>query len=156
MEIQIHKLSCQRCSYQWVPRKTEVRVCPKCHSPYWDKNRLESVNKQVSHTETIKEILNEIVRRIVKACNPEKIILFGSHATGRAGPESDVDLLVVMGVKGSRREKATEIDTKLYGIPLPVDVIVITPHQLEQARDLAGSIVQTAVSEGKTVYERAA
>ena len=39
--------------------------------------------------------IDEMVRRIVAAVNPDKIILFGSHARGDAGPDSDVDLLLV-------------------------------------------------------------
>ena len=51
----------------------------------------------------------EMVRRIVAQSDPEKIILFGSCARGDATPDSDVDLLVVMPVAGSRRGKAVEI-----------------------------------------------
>ena len=39
MKIYIKKLSCKRCSYEWVPRIISVKVCPKCKSPYWDKER---------------------------------------------------------------------------------------------------------------------
>ena len=55
-------------------------------------------------------MIDEIVNRIVRGFRPEKIILFGSHARGTAGPDSDVDLLVVMNVEGSKRQKAKEID----------------------------------------------
>lgn len=36
MEIKIQKLKCLRCGYEWLPRTTEVRQCPKCKSAYWD------------------------------------------------------------------------------------------------------------------------
>jgi len=40
MKVKIQKqLKCKRCDYEWNPRKTEVRVCPNCHSPYWDKEK---------------------------------------------------------------------------------------------------------------------
>lgn len=39
MEIQLQKLECKRCSYTWIPRKTEIRICPKCKSPYWDRDK---------------------------------------------------------------------------------------------------------------------
>ena len=39
MIIKLSKLFCKRCGYEWVPKKEEVRVCPKCHSPYFDKER---------------------------------------------------------------------------------------------------------------------
>ncbi|MBH0185097.1 MAG: nucleotidyltransferase domain-containing protein [Nitrospira sp.] len=50
-----------------------------------------------------------MVRRIVERFHPERVILFGSHARGTAGPQSDVDLLVVMQAQGSKRRCAVEI-----------------------------------------------
>jgi len=38
-EITITKLDCKRCGHKWIPKKKEVRICPKCKSPYWDKER---------------------------------------------------------------------------------------------------------------------
>jgi len=48
-------------------------------------------------------LIKEMVQRIVAGFNPEKVILFGSYARGTAGTDSDVDLLVVMRVRGSKR-----------------------------------------------------
>jgi predicted nucleotidyltransferase len=42
-------------------------------------------------------ILADIVRRIVRAAKPEKIVLFGSAARGEMGPDSDYDVLVIKG-----------------------------------------------------------
>ncbi len=39
MKIKITKLNCLRCGHWWVPKKEEIRICPKCKSPYWDKER---------------------------------------------------------------------------------------------------------------------
>ena len=41
------------------------------------------------------ELLQEITRRLVAEFEPEQIILFGSHAWGIPGDDSDVDLLVI-------------------------------------------------------------
>jgi len=100
--------------------------------------------------------IQEIVRRIVARFDPEKIILFGSHARGLAGPDSDADLLVVMHVEGSRRKRATEIDLALMGVNLPADVIVVTPEELERNRDRKGTLIQPALVEGEVLYERRA
>ena len=37
--VEVHKLQCKRCGHIWIPRKPEVMLCPKCHSPYWNKER---------------------------------------------------------------------------------------------------------------------
>ena len=103
----------------------------------------------------IQSAIDDMVRRIVKQFNPARIILFGSHARGTAGPDSDVDLLVVMPVKGSRRKLATEIDLLLTDRQLPLDVIVVTPEEYEQDRRQIGSIIWPAAREGRVLYERA-
>lgn len=159
MNIEIESVRCRRCRHQWVPRKSEVRVCPKCHSPYWDRPRAAPEKRAFLSSRSsggIEAILKEMVRRIIKVADPEKIILFGSHATGHARPDSDLDLLVVARVKDSLRKKATEIDTALLGIPLAVDTVVVTPEQIEKWREVPGSIIHAAVSQGRALYDQAA
>lgn len=104
----------------------------------------------------VQEMIAEMVRRIVSRFNPDKIILFGSHARGKPGPDSDVDLLVVMSVKGSKRQKATEIDGALADRTIPLDLIVVTPEEFERARDQIGSVLRPAALEGLVLYDRAA
>jgi predicted nucleotidyltransferase len=106
--------------------------------------------------DSAREKIEEMVRRIVAGFDPEKIILFGSHARGDAGPDSDADLLVVMKVSGSKREKAVEIDLALAEIGLPKDVIVVTPEEVERYKDLVGTIIYPALREGEVIYERVA
>lgn len=107
-------------------------------------------------TPLIQETIAEMVRRIVSRFNPDKIILFGSHARGQAGPNSDVDLLVVMVPHGSKRERAIELYGLLSGMGVPKDVIVVTPEEFEAYRDAPGTVIRTVRQEGKVLYERAA
>lgn len=100
--------------------------------------------------------LREAVQRIATRFDPDKIILFGSAARGQGGPDSDADLLVVMAVNGSKRQQAVQIDLALEGIPIPIDLIVVTPDELEKYRQTTGTIIREAVREGKVLYERAA
>jgi predicted nucleotidyltransferase len=98
--------------------------------------------------------IQEIVRRVVNCAGPERIILFGSHARGNPGPDSDVDLLVVMPLRGSRRRQATAIERALVGVDLPVDLIVVTPEELEHSRSQPGTVIRAAAEEGEVLYER--
>jgi predicted nucleotidyltransferase len=100
--------------------------------------------------------IERMVKRIIEGFNPQKIILFGSYATGTFGPDSDVDLLVIMNVEGSKREIATQIDRALIDRRLPLDVIVATPEDVERYRKLVGNVIRPALREGKVLYERAA
>jgi predicted nucleotidyltransferase len=98
--------------------------------------------------------IQEMVDRIVKRFDPEKIILFGSHARGDAGPDSDVDLLVVMPVAGSKRDKMVEIGVALHDIHLPKDIIVTTPEDFEWRKEIVGTIERPDVHESKVLYAR--
>lgn len=104
----------------------------------------------------IQPILDRIVSRIVENSLTEKIILFGSWAKGAATDDSDLDLLIVMNVRGSKRQEAIKVDLLLEGIPLPTDVIVVTPQDIEKYRNCPGTIIRQALQEGKVLYERAA
>jgi len=95
-----------------------------------------------------------MVRVIVRRFRPHQIILFGSHARGRAGPDSDVDLLVVMPVSGSKREKQLEIRLALHGFAVPKDIVVTTPEEFDWRKDIPGTIERPAAREGKVLYAR--
>jgi len=100
--------------------------------------------------------VEEIVRRLAEGFSPERIILFGSHARGTGTPDSDIDLLVIKKVKGSRRKLAVEMDRALIGVNAPVDLIVLTPEEVARQRDQVGTVVRPAMREGKVVYEKTA
>lgn len=108
----------------------------------------------ISDTETITQTIETMVRRLVERFDPDQIILFGSHARGTAGPDSDVDLLVVMPVSGSKRARQVEMRLALHDIPLPKDIIVVTPEEVARRRDIVGTIIRPALREGKVLYAR--
>ncbi len=103
---------------------------------------------------TARKQIREMVKRIVRQFRPEKIILFGSQARGQAGPDSDVDLLIVMDVKGSKRHKAVEIGVELGDIPISKDIIVTTPEEFAWRKDIVGTIERPAYKEGEVLYAR--
>ena len=93
------------------------------------------------------------IQSIVSAHQPERIILFGSQARGDAGPDSDVDLLVVFTTVVDRRERRAQILRLLGSMPFAKDVLVATAANV--ARPLIGSVLADAVREGVTVYAHA-
>ena len=103
---------------------------------------------------SVRKAIDEMVRRIVKQFDPEQIILFGSHARGTAGPDSDVDLLVVMPVSGPKHEKAVEIGVALHRFRISKDIIVTTPEEFEWRKEIPGTIERPAAREGKVLYAR--
>lgn len=104
-------------------------------------------------TPNVEREIQRIVRRIVRQFHPERVILFGSHARGEAGPDSDVDLLVVVPA-GKKREKQLEIRRTLRDFTVPIDIVVSTPEEFSWRREIVGTIEYPAATEGKVLYAR--
>ena len=100
-------------------------------------------------------LVEEIVRRILAAAAPDKIILFGSAATGEMTHDSDIDLLVVEADPGNRRKESVKIDAALGGLGYPFDVIVISSEWFEASKNVIGGIAYPADKYGKVIYEAA-
>jgi uncharacterized protein len=96
--------------------------------------------------------LSDIVRRVVEAAQPEKIVLFGSAARGEMGPDSDIDLLVIKGGKFNRWRLTTAIYRHLRGKGAPVDVVLVTPEEVARYGDSPYLVIRSALSGGKVVY----
>lgn len=103
---------------------------------------------------TTEQAIQMMVDRLVERFDPDQIILFGSQARGTAGPGSDVDLLVIMPVSGSKREKRIEMRVALHDIAVPKDIILATPDEVARRRDIVGTIIRPALREGKVLYAR--
>jgi predicted nucleotidyltransferase len=97
-------------------------------------------------------VLRDIVRRVVRAARPDKIILFGSAARGEMGPDSDIDLLVIKRGRFNRWRLMTQIYRHLRGKGAPVDVVVVTPEEVEEYGDSPYLVIHSALLEGKVVY----
>jgi uncharacterized protein len=103
-----------------------------------------------------KALLNELVRRIVEAVHPLEIILFGSAARGQMGPESDLDVLVVMPDGAHRLHTTGYIYQQLFGFGFPKDIVVATPADLREHADNPGLIYRQILREGKVLYRATA
>ena len=97
-------------------------------------------------------VLANIIRQIVRAAKPEKVVLFGSAARGTMGPDSDYDLLVIKAGKFNHNRITTAIYRELSG-EAAVDAVVVTPEEVERYRDSFCLVIYPALREGKVVYE---
>ncbi|MBV9279535.1 MAG: nucleotidyltransferase domain-containing protein [Chloroflexi bacterium] len=104
---------------------------------------------------TTSATLQEAVQRLVVAAHPLKIILFGSQARGDTGPDSDLDLLVVLRTVPDKRAEMVRLREALRPLPIPIDVLVFALHDLEEWGDVRGTIVYPALREGIVLYEAA-
>ena len=107
-----------------------------------------------STAKTAAEAIAEMTNRIVRDFSPLRVILFGSHARGEAGPHSDIDLLVVLSEVADKRQTTIEILRALRDRLIPTDIVVTTPDEITRRGDLIGTVLRPALREGKVLYER--
>lgn len=101
----------------------------------------------------IQPVLDEVVAGVLSVTEPEHIVLFGSWARGDAGPDSDLDILVVAPFEGSRHVTGIALLRALANLPLPKDVILLQPEEWARKRNVVGSIAWPASQEGVMLYE---
>jgi predicted nucleotidyltransferase len=99
----------------------------------------------------ITQVLDEVVRRVVEVADPDAILLFGSAARDGMGPHSDIDLLVIK-AGAHRRQLAQAIYRHLMGVGQAVDIVVLTPEDMQRYQHCLGMVVEPALREGKAIY----
>lgn len=108
----------------------------------------------VTYPPVTEELLEEVVRRICAVGAPHKIVLFGSHARGEAGPHSDLDLLIIEESDQPRHRRAGRYRMALLGLYPAKDIVVWTPREVARWRDVPNAFITTILREGKVLHER--
>jgi predicted nucleotidyltransferase len=108
--------------------------------------------KRIKGDKTIRQKIFDLCEQIVRACSPQKIILFGSYAYGQPNEDSDVDLLVVMPFKGSPHQQAFKIRMEIDP-PMPLDLLVRTPKYVAERIAMGDFFMQEITEQGKVLYD---
>ena len=97
--------------------------------------------------------LQTLVGKIVRGFKPDKVILFGSHAWGQPGTDSDVDLLVVKQTTLAPHKREQKIRQMLWGSAIPVDLLIYTPAELTQGiKQDRNLFLEDVVKNGVVLY----
>ena len=99
-----------------------------------------------------RELLNEMTDRVVACVQPLRIVLFGSAARGEMGPDSDLDILVVMPDGTHRLHTEQTLHRALRGLPCAKDIVVVVESDVERHADNPYLIIHTALTQGREVY----
>jgi predicted nucleotidyltransferase len=100
------------------------------------------------------EQIGQISQRIQERIHPQKIILFGSYAEGKATEDSDVDLMVVADTDLPYVDRYGMVRRVLNDFPASFDIVVKTPLEYRQQKDVKNNIVYFADKYGTVLYER--
>jgi predicted nucleotidyltransferase len=99
------------------------------------------------------DLLKEVVDRIRSVAEPERIILFGSAASGSMTRDSDLDLLVVERAIEDQREESIRLREALGDIDMPIDVFAMTAERFEETKGVIGGLAYPANKYGRVIYE---
>lgn len=91
-----------------------------------------------------------VAERIVERCDASRVILYGSVARGDDGPDSDIDLLVVMPIIGRRHDTSVRVLNELRDLPVPIDITVVDPAHLDEEASVPG-VIRAAMREGRVL-----
>jgi len=114
--------------------------------------------KESTLIDVTQDILDEMVNLIVKAVDPEQIILFGSRSRSDEKRGSDIDLLIIesepFDKMRSRRKEMAKLWRILSGFRISKDILIYSRDEVEYWRDSLNNVVSRALREGKVLYER--
>ena len=99
--------------------------------------------------------LQRILGIIRDKVRPEKVVLFGSTASGKQSSESDIDLLIIQDSKESMFERVRCLEA-LLNRKYAADIIVLTPDEVKMLLDSNNRYLRGILERGKVLYERAA
>jgi predicted nucleotidyltransferase len=103
---------------------------------------------------TDETLIDEAGRRLAAAAPGAKVVLFGSYARGEAGPDSDLDLLVIEpGEVTKRRAESARLRRELRGLGVGLDVIVVSARHVDEWGHFEGLLVNEALREGRVLVE---
>ena len=98
------------------------------------------------------ELIDEVVATIVEHVHPDRIVLFGSHARGDAGPNSDLDLMIEMSSDLKPVDRAIAIDALFPRRLWPLDVVVYTPAEVKLDSGRVGTLLSMIEANSRALY----
>ena len=101
-----------------------------------------------------KRKISDIVNKIAKNYDPDKIILFGSYAIGTANDDSDLDIIIVKKTDKPKHKRGREVRKFLLGSMVPIDLKIYTPIEFENERNFSLSFLNSAIKNSIVIYER--
>jgi len=101
------------------------------------------------------DLFKKVVERILAVAKPDRIILFGSAATGSVTRDSDLDLLVLERGLGNQRQESARLREALGDLGVPVDVFAMESERFEETKGIIGGLAYPANKYGRVIYEAA-
>ena len=109
------------------------------------------MNTKKSHVS--RRTIKALALRIANAIHPQKIILFGSHSTGRYESDSDIDFFIITESRKRPAERVMDVWDAIYPAPCPVDIMVRTPAEIKKRLKIGDFFIKDILEKGKILYD---
>ncbi|OGW61637.1 MAG: hypothetical protein A2V83_01715 [Nitrospirae bacterium RBG_16_64_22] len=99
-------------------------------------------------------VIHEVIRRIIAKYQPKRIVLFGSHAYGSPGPDSDIDLLIIKETKERPIDRRVAV-RKIISDPsrrTPIEILVLTSDEIQARREIGDQFIEEIMTGGEVLY----
>lgn len=100
------------------------------------------------------KIIDQIVDKLVAEYAPQQIILFGSYASDNAGPDSDIDLLIIKDTQARFIDRWVEV-RRILSDPhreIPIETLVLNPQELHERLSIGDQFISEIVEKGRILY----
>ncbi len=102
-----------------------------------------------------KKVIQIMVKKLIAEYAPLRMILFGSHAYGFPGPDSDIDLLIIKETKERFIDRWVTVQRILTGLhpSIPVETLVLTPQEIKARLDIGDQFIEEIMEKGEILYD---
>lgn len=100
--------------------------------------------------------LEEVTHRLIERYSPDRIILYGSQATGKAGEDSDIDLVIIKATGKRAVDRRMEVEHVLSDRAIPLDITVYTPQEMWWLFSMGDPFVEEVLEKGRLIFVRKA
>lgn len=98
--------------------------------------------------------IEDIKSRLIDSYDPDRIILYGSYAQGRAGKESDIDLLILKDTEDRPIDRRIKVEKMLADRAMPLDILVYTPDEVRYLYSIGSPFIEEVMETGRVLYMR--
>jgi len=108
----------------------------------------------MTNSQDIKTVIQSMLQKLISEYAPRKVVLFGSHAYGAPGPDSDIDLLIIKETSERFIERWVTVQRILTGThrALPVETLVVTPQEIETRLAMGDQFLTEILERGEVLY----
>lgn len=102
-----------------------------------------------------RKVIQTMVQKLITEYAPQKMILFGSHAYGSPGPDSDIDLLIVKETSERFIDRWVTVQRILTGLhpSIPVETLVLTPQEINARLAVGDQFIEEIMEKGEILYD---